>query len=97
MSGHLNIVAVIASEDVFGEIEPLLSRTDLDVSHVRSGQHALALAQRLAYDLILSQHPLADVELKELLAGLHSSWYSGGTSWGGGPLGGPLGGRGRFC
>lgn len=73
MSGHLNIVAVIASEDVFGEIEPLLSRTDLDVSHVRSGQHALTLAHKLAYDLILSQHPLADVGLKELLAGLRSS------------------------
>ena len=72
MEKQLQILAVIASDEVFHQIQPLMSRADLEVKRVRSGQHALALARDVAYDLIFTQHPLADLDIKELLSGVRS-------------------------
>ena len=51
-----------------------MSRSSLDVKHVRSGQHALTLAYDVAgiAGAFLTQHPLADLDLGELLSGLRS-------------------------
>jgi CheY-like chemotaxis protein len=63
---------VITSDSVYEQVEPLLSRTDLKVSRVRSGQQALTLARGFTYDLIFSQHPLAALDFRELFAGLRA-------------------------
>lgn len=64
----LNILAVIASGAVFDQIAPAMSRSDLKVKRVRSGRQGLILAQDFAYDLILSQHPMADLGFREFFA-----------------------------
>lgn len=61
------ILSIIASRELFDKLEPLLSRDTLDVSAVTSGKSSLVLLRNLAFSLILVEHPLADLELDEVL------------------------------
>lgn len=68
MGEPLTILAVITSGDVFEQIVPAMSRSDLTVKRVRSGQQGLTLAHDFVFDLILSQHPIADLDFREFFA-----------------------------
>lgn len=72
MNDVTQILVAIASDRVFTQFEPLMSRSDLSVMRVRSGQHALTLARNLGFDLIVCQHPLRDLEFEEFHSGLRS-------------------------
>ena len=65
MATFTQILAAIKSEGVFTQFEPLMSRSDLSLTRVRSGQHALTLASDMSYELIIGQHPLSDLEFSE--------------------------------
>lgn len=65
MSERLTVLLALASEVVFDQIQPLVSRSNVEITRVHSGQHALTLARSTSYDLILVQHPLPDLEFPE--------------------------------
>lgn len=65
MSERLSILVVIASEVVFDQIHPLVSRSNVEITRVHSGQHALTLSSGSSYDLIVVQNPLPDIDFSE--------------------------------
>lgn len=65
MSERLAILVTLASEVVFDQIQPFVSRSNVDVTRVHSGQHALTLSEGSTYDLILVQNPLPDLDFAE--------------------------------
>jgi len=67
------ILVAISSDTVFAHFEPLMSRSDLRIMRVRSGQRALTLAHDVVCDLILCQHPLADIGFPELYTQLRAA------------------------
>lgn len=66
------ILVAISSDSVFHQFEPLMSRSDLSLTRVRSGQHALTLAHEFCRDLILCQHPLVDLGFREFYSHLRA-------------------------
>ncbi|MDH3744138.1 MAG: PilZ domain-containing protein [Acidobacteriota bacterium] len=73
MSTVKQILVAIASDSVFTQFEPLMTRSDLSITRVRSGQHALTLARNLKSDLVVCQHPLSDLGFTEFHSGLRLS------------------------
>ncbi len=67
MSERLTILVTLASEVVFDQIQPLVSRSNVEITRVHSGQHALTLSADSLYDLILVQYPLPDIEFSEFV------------------------------
>ncbi len=67
MSEQLNVLVAIASEAVFDLIRPLVSRSNVELMRVGSGQHALTLSEQSSYDLVVVQNPLPDLGFKEFL------------------------------
>lgn len=62
---QLNILVTLASDVVFDQIRPLMSRSTVELTRVHSGHHALTLSKTSAYDLIVVQHPLPDLGFAE--------------------------------
>ncbi len=73
MTTPKRILALVASRALFDKLEPLLGRSNLDVSTVTSGKSSLVLLNNLAFDLVLIEHPLPDLELEDLLAAMRGS------------------------
>lgn len=73
MATPKRILALVASRGLFDKLEPLLDRSNLDVSTVTSAKSSLVLLNNLAFDLVLIEHPLPDLELDELLAAMRGS------------------------
>jgi CheY-like chemotaxis protein len=71
MSDSIEVLAVIASGGFYRQIEPLMTRSSLEVTRVKTGSQALPLATHHFYDLILAQYPLPDLELGEFVAAIH--------------------------
>lgn len=65
MGERLTILVTLASDVVFDQIQPLVSRSNVEITRVNSGQHGLSLAISTSYDLIVVQHPLPDLEFSE--------------------------------
>ena len=65
MSEQLNLLVVIASDVVFDQIQPLVSRSSVEITRVQSGFHALTLSKGSGYDLIVVQNPLPDLDFSE--------------------------------
>lgn len=72
MSDRLNVLVILASDVVFDQIRPFVSRSNVEITRVNSGQHALSVSQGSAFDLILVQHPLPDIEFSEFFRTLRS-------------------------
>ncbi len=70
MKEHQRVLVVIQSPETFEAVMPLLSRATLKVERIPSAPGALKVAGKSRYDLILAQHPLPDLGLKEFLSGL---------------------------
>lgn len=77
MSATFQILVAVSSDRVFKQFEPLMSRSDLRVIRVRSGQQALTLAQGVNFDLVVCQHPFGDIGFEEFHSRLRAA---GGAS-----------------
>ncbi|MFQ5349428.1 MAG: response regulator [Thermoanaerobaculia bacterium] len=62
------ILTIVISRELFDKLKPFLSRRTLDISTVTNGKGSLVLLHNLAFDLILLEHPLPDMELAELMS-----------------------------
>jgi DNA-binding response OmpR family regulator len=80
MSERLNILVALASEVVFDQIEPFISRSNVEVTRVHSGQHALTLSQGSPYDLIVVQSPLPDLDFSEFFKTIRAPESASGQS-----------------
>lgn len=65
MSGRLNILIALASEVVFDQVLPLVSRSDVEISRVFDEHRAMTLAVGSPYDLLVVQHPMSDLDFAE--------------------------------
>jgi len=65
MSEQLNILVTIASDVVFDQIQPLVSRSTVEITRVHSGHHGLTLSKNSSYDLVVVQNPLPDLGFSE--------------------------------
>lgn len=62
---RLAVLVGIASDVIFEQVRPLVSRSTVEVTRVQSGQHALSIGRDSSFDLLLVQHPLPDLEFSE--------------------------------
>jgi DNA-binding response OmpR family regulator len=67
-SDRLAVLVGIASDVIFEQVRPFVSRSTVEVTRVRSGQHALSVGRDSSFDLLLVQHPLPDLEFSEFFA-----------------------------
>lgn len=72
MSDQIKILITLASEVVFDQIRPLVSRSNVDVMKVQSPYQALTLARGTPYGLIVVQYPLADLDFAEFFKTLRA-------------------------
>jgi CheY-like chemotaxis protein len=61
------ILTIIFSRELFDKLKPFLGRERLDISTTTSGKGSLVLLRNLAFDLIVIEHPLPDLDFGELL------------------------------
>ena len=69
MPGRVLVVGLERS--IFKKMEPLLSRSLLEVDHVARGEHGLLLAQQAAFELLVVRHPLPDMALGSFMSTVH--------------------------
>lgn len=73
MAESRRILCILPSRELFDKLRPLFSRETLDITTVTSGLASLVLLRNLPFDLILAEHPLADLGPDELLAEIRDS------------------------
>jgi CheY-like chemotaxis protein len=77
LSSGSQLLVALSSDSVYRMFEPSLKRTDLTVTRVRSGQHAVTLARDVWCDAVVCQHPFTDLGFEEFHAQLRSpEWAS---------------------
>lgn len=74
------ILCILPSRELFEKLQPLFGRETLDLTTVTSGRASLVLLRNLAFDLILAEHPLADLGPDELVAEIRSPAAGGGET-----------------
>lgn len=73
MRRNKRILVIVPGRELLGKLEAFLNRSSLEVNHVTSAQSSLILTNNLSYDLILAEHPMADLGLGEFLASIRSA------------------------
>jgi CheY-like chemotaxis protein len=71
MQGRLLVVGLERAH--YKELLPILSRSQLAVDRMQSGDSAVELAKRVALDLIVIRYPLPDMSLGSFMQGVHDS------------------------
>ena len=61
------ILAIVAQQDIYDKVSPVLSRDSLDVSRAANATSSLILATNVAYDLIIAEYPLPDLSIVDFL------------------------------
>jgi CheY-like chemotaxis protein len=61
------ILTIILGRELFDKLRPFLGRETLDISTATNARGSLVLVRNLAFNLIVVEHPLPDMELTELV------------------------------
>ncbi len=73
MTAIKQVLAAADSPELVGHVEELLLATgQAAIEQARDGARALALARSRRFELVVTEYPLAELELEEFLAGLRA-------------------------
>ena len=72
MSSRMNILIALPSEVAFDQLQPLVARTEVEISRVFDGPPALTMAVGSRFDLLVVGDPLSNIEFVDFLRRVRS-------------------------